>query len=171
MSETPANECEVVLEQLQEILDDGVEDEHDALELASLAGLAVRLGASDATLRAAEVLRDGDAADLLTDAFQTLELDDFIAAIDEVVGSQVEIEVLEEAVFDFDEVVAGAIWAGQRSTVRAAARQVADTIRQVPETFAPLAEYAMELAKSAAVARDIELYDYWLAIADAGKWK
>jgi hypothetical protein len=172
MSDEAAGEREVVLEQLQELLDEGVEDEHDALELASLAGLAVRLGAAlDATLQAAEALRDGEAADLLADAFQMLELDDFTEAIDAIAGSPAPLEEIEDAVFDFDEVVAGAIWAGHRLAVRAAARTVAATIRQVPETFAPLSDYATELARSVVVARDMELYDYWFAVADAGRWK
>jgi hypothetical protein len=164
-------ELAVLLEQLDELLASGVDDEDDALEIAIVAGLAARLGAETAALKEAVAWRDAGGHDLLEQAFDELDLDEIIEGIDGVLAADADEEEVEEALYELDDVVAAAVWCGRSKRVLEAARQVAATIRQVPEPFAPLADYAVHVARSPAVAADLDVYDYWLAVADAGKWK
>ena len=69
-----------------------------------------------------------------------------------------------------DDLVAAAIWSNRTQHVRKAAKRVAHAARDVPEVFAELADFAADTAKLEAVARDIDLYDYWIAIAQAKEW-
>ena len=58
-------ELEVLVEQLDELLVEGATDADDALELATVAGLAARLGASEDAMEEAEVwLRSVEAGGL-----------------------------------------------------------------------------------------------------------
>jgi hypothetical protein len=149
---------------------EGIVDAEDALELADLAELATRLGGKGEVLDRAVEWRQGG-RDLLAQAFDELDLDEVLTGIDGVLEGGVEVEIVEEALYELDDVVAAAVWAGQRTAVRKAALAVAKTIREVPEPFAPLAEYASQMARSPAIAADLDLYEYWLAVADAGQWK
>ena len=79
-------------------------------------------------------------------------------------------QVVEDAVADFDDVVAAAFFAGLADRVRPAAIEVARRIRRVPDPFAFMAETGRQVARSRVVAEDLALHDYWLAIADAGDW-
>ena len=166
------SELDVLIEQLEELLDEGVTDEDDAIELAVLAGLATRLGSRHTALEAANVWRASeDGRELLTKAFSLLALEEMLDGIDDVLRGDADEEAVEDALYEFDDVVAAAIWASQAARVRDAAREVASTIREVPEPFATLAEFGVQMARLPAVAADLGLYDYWLAVADAGKWK
>lgn len=163
---TPVDERQVLIDQLGESLAAGVDDADEALEVAICAGLLERLDPTAEALAEAAVWRQGAGAELLREAFEELDLEELNDAIDAVCSAESTVEQVEDAVWDVDEVIAAAIWAGQRKAVRALARAVADTIRSVPEPFVPLAPDGVALARTRAVAEDIDLYDYWLAIAD-----
>ena len=163
-------EIDVLVEQLEELMGEGVVDAEDALELAILAGLATRLdGRSDVLDRAAEWRQSNP--DLLKEAFEELDWEEILGGLDAVLEGGIEPEVVEEALYELDDVVAAAVWAGQRKAVRKFAQDAAKTIRDVPEPFAALADFAKEMAKSIAIARELDVYEYWLDIADAEQWK
>jgi hypothetical protein len=113
--------------------------------------------------------RDGVGKELLAEAFAELDVDDLLSELDGVLSDATP-EQVEDALSDIDDVVAAAIWCGQHKAVRELARRTAKTVRDVPEAFAALADVGSDLAKLPAVARDLDLYDYWLAVADAKVW-
>lgn len=161
-------ELEVLIEQLDELLGEGAVDADDALEVAMVAGLASRLGASREVLAPAEAWRDGPGRALLDEAFDTLELEEVLGGIDAVLDGAASEEEVEEALYELDELVAAAVWCGRAADVRDAARDVARTIRQVPEPFAPLADLGVSMARLPSVGQDWDVYEYWMAVADAG---
>jgi len=163
-------ELEVLVEQLDELLGEGATDADEALEIATVAGLAERLGAPPEVLAAAQAWRDGPGEPLLQEAFEELDPEPWIEAVDEVSSGGAEEEAIDEAVSDFDDLVAAAAWAGRTDKVRRAARRVAEIVRLVPDPFAFLAPDARTMSRTRTVALDPDLYDYWLAIADAGAW-
>jgi hypothetical protein len=162
------SELEVLLEQIDELLGEGVVDADDALEVAGVAGLALRLGAPDDALAPVRAwLRDGG-RELVAEGLDDVDLDELIEALDGLEGEDE--QVVEDAVADFDDVVAAAFFAGLADRVRPAAIEVARRIRRVPDPFAFMAETGRQVARSRVVAEDLALHDYWLAIADAGDW-
>lgn len=165
--EAPLTELEVLVEQLDELLGEGAVDADDALEIAMVAGLAARLGASEQALADAEAWRDGSGRELLDEAFDELELDELLEAIDGVINGVAEEVQIEEALYDFDDVVAAAVWVGRTDAVRQAAREVARTIRLVPDTFGSIADVGLEMARMPSVGEHYDVYDYWMAVADA----
>jgi len=159
-------ELEVLVEQLDDLVAEGVRDVSDALELATVAGLAVRLGAAPDVLYRAEGWRDGDGAELLEVLWDEVDLEALTDEVDGCLTGEAEDEQIEDALSDFDDVVAAAVWCGRRALVLGAARQVAQTIRDAPDTFAGIAEAGSQMSRLPAVGQDIALYDYWLALAD-----
>jgi hypothetical protein len=163
-------ELEVLVEQLDELLAEGATHPDEALEIATVAGLAARLGAPAEVLAGAEAWRDGPGEALLQEAFEDLDADPYVEALDDVTSGSAEDEEVDEALSDFDDLVAAAAWAGRPEAVRKAARRVAQIVRTVPEPFAFLAPDARTMSRTRTVAEDPDLYDYWLAIADAAAW-
>lgn len=157
----------MLVEQLDELLGEGAVDADDALEIAMVAGLAARLGASPEAMKAAEEWRDGPGKELLYEAFDEIVLDEIIENIDGVINGEATEEEIEEALYDFDDVVAAAVWASHTGAVRRAAKEVARTIRQVPDPFAPLSDVGVMMARLPSVGENYDLYDYWMAVADA----
>lgn len=166
------SELEVLVQQLDEVFGEPIVDLEDALEAAEVAGLAARAGAPEQALADAVAWRDGVGQELLVEVFDSLEdiVADYLEALDGVLEGDADPEAVEDAVSDVDDLLAAAIWAGRRAAVRDLARRAAKTVRDVPEPFAALAPLARDMARSPAVARDLDLYDIWLAIADAGQW-
>jgi hypothetical protein len=152
--------------QIEELLGEGISDGSDALELAMVAGLAARLGASPEALAVAAAWRRGPGQSLLAEIWSEVDVDEYVDAIEGLLTADADAEAVEEAVFDFDDLVAAAVWSGAVARVRAACRMVARHVRDVPEVFAPLRPFAVAMARSPAVAEHLELYDYWLALAD-----
>ena len=166
------NELGVLLEQLEELLEEGAVDAQDALEIAMVAGLAERLGGgADPALARAVAWRESGGGDLLRVAFEELEVDEIIDGLEGVLDGEAADEQVEDAVYELDDVVAAAVWSGQAAVVRGLAVEVARTIRQVPEPFAFLADFATDLARLSTVAQRLDVYEYWLAIADAGQYR
>lgn len=163
-------ELDVLVEQLDELLGEGVVDAEDTLELAIVAGLAARLGAGK-QLADAEAWRDGPGRELVAELWDEVDVDALVEAIDEVSGGDATDEEVEEALFDFDDLVAAALWCKKGAVVRAAARKVEGLIRQVPDPFACVSDLASPIARLPAVAQDLELYGYWLAVADSAVHK
>lgn len=161
------NELDVLLEQLEELLASGAVDVSDALEITTCAGLAARLGATGAELADALAWRSGTGADLVTELFETIDTEPLVDGIEGLLGTDPDERTLEEAVFDFDDLVAACVWCSRNGAVKEAARSVAQTIRLAPELFAPLAPYGQQMSRLPAVAEELGLYDYWLALADA----
>ena len=170
--ETPPirSELEVLLEQLDELLEEGAVDAEDALEIAVVAGLAKRLGADAPAMADAEAWRVGPGADLLAEVWGELDIEALQEAVDAAATDDLSEEEVEDAIYDVDEVVTAAVWVGKASAVRALVRGVAKTIRDVPERFAGLADIGAGFAKKPAVGADQDAYDYWFALADAGRW-
>ncbi len=162
-----AAELEVLEAQIEEMLGEGVVDGADALELAMVAGLAARLGATVEALAPAVDWRRGPGAALLQEIWSEVDVNEYVDDIEALLTSDTTPEAIEEAVYDFDDLVAAAIWSGQVGAVRMATRQVAQHVRDVPEVFECLSTFAKEMARSPAIAEHIDLYDYWLALADA----
>ncbi|MEZ4235061.1 MAG: hypothetical protein R3F59_02640 [Myxococcota bacterium] len=160
-------ELEVLIEQLDELLGSPIVEPDDALELATVAGLAARLGAGSDVLGDAIAWRDGDGRELLEEAWTLLDLEPLVEAVDACTGGGLSDDDVEEAVCDLDDIVAAAVWCGKRSAVKAAARRAAEIVREIPDPFAPLAQMAGLIAALPATAEDLGLYDYWLAVADA----
>ncbi len=162
----------ILVDQLRDALDNASKDEDDAIELAVLAGLLARFDTPTAEVdEAKQWARSEEGKELLAAAFEELDLEGMLQGIEDVLEGDVADEDVEEAVFDFDDVVAAAVWAGFTAKIRPAVKQVAKSVRQVPEPFAGLSDFAKDLAKTKAVAQDLDVYDYLLAIADAGAWK
>ena len=162
-------ELDVLIQQLDELLSEAAVDAEDALEIACVAGLAARLDAPATALADAIGFRDGVGKPLLAQAFAELDIEELLGELDGVLSDATP-EQVEDALSDIDDVVAAAIWCGERKAVKELAKRTAKTVRDVPEAFVGLADFGIDLAKSAAVARDFDLYDYWLAVADAKVW-
>jgi hypothetical protein len=164
------DELAVLVDQLVELLDEGATDEDEALEIAVVAGLATRLDADPELLALAEAWRRGPGADLLKTGFAAIDVDALVEPIDEVSGAEVDEEEADEAVNDFDDLVAAAAWAGRADLVRDAAHRAAEIIRTLPDAFAYLAPDGDAMVRTATVGADPDLYDYWYAIVEAGAW-
>jgi hypothetical protein len=160
-------ELDVLIEQLDELMGAPIVDPDDALELAIVAGLAARLSAPADALAAACAWRDGDGKDLLEETWRQIDAEPLLEELDAVSTGGATDEQVEEAVYDIDDLVAAAVWCGRPGAIRAAARRAAAIVREIPDPFAPLAAEAAQLARLRAVADHLDLYDYWLAIADA----
>ncbi|MCB9682587.1 MAG: hypothetical protein H6733_14070 [Alphaproteobacteria bacterium] len=163
-----AQELAVLVDQLDEMLSSGVDDADDALEIASVAGMIARLEPRHPSLAGAVAWREDAGADLLAEAWEDLDVDELVASIDALVAGNPTEDEVEEAVLDFDELVAAAAWCGRSRTVVPFAVEVERTVRMVPEVFAPMAPFGLELARLPEVAQQLDLYGFWLAIADAG---
>ncbi|MEM6927470.1 MAG: hypoxanthine phosphoribosyltransferase [Myxococcota bacterium] len=162
-------ELEVLTEQLDELLNAPIVDEDDALEICIVAGLAYRLGASPAVLADAAGWRDGTGAELVASLWQQVDLEPLIEEVDACTLGGRDDDEVEEAVYDVDDVVAAAIWCNRRDAVREAARRLARIVREVPDVFTNLATFARSFAAKPAAAADLDIYDYWLALADTGE--
>lgn len=178
-------ELSKLIELMDEILDKPLIYPDDALELAIVAGLAHRLGAPDDVMRQAVVWREEIGRDLIDEMWEQVDLDPLLETLDDAISAssleepprtraaseeeeeEEEGDPLENALFDIDDIIAAAIWCGRPKLVKAAARAIADSVRQVPDAFVPLSPFAVQLARLPTVAEHIDLYDYWLAIADA----
>lgn len=162
------SELEVLVEQLEELLDEGAVDGSDALEIATVAGLALRLGASPEQLAEVAAWRAGPGEPLLAEIWEIVAEDDPLEELDDLVTREPSDEDLEEALYDVDDLVAAAVWSGRSAVVAGTARRLADLIRDMPEVFAPLAPIGAEMARLRAVGERYDLYDYWFALADLG---
>jgi hypothetical protein len=163
------SEFDVLIEQLDDLVAEGVRDVSDALELATVAGLVARLGAGPQVMARAEAWRDGEGIDLLEILWDEIDLEALTSEVDGcLTGEATDVEI-EDAISDFDDVVAAAVWCGKRTVMLSASRYVAQTIRDAPETFAGIADAGSQMARLDAVGQDLGLYDYWLALADAGR--
>ncbi|MEQ1506001.1 MAG: hypothetical protein ABMB14_27465 [Myxococcota bacterium] len=159
-------ELDVLVEQLDELLAEPIVDADDALEVAIVAGLAARLGGSPDALRDAVVWRDGLGRELLAETWAQVDLEPLLEELDACAGGGMTDEQIEEALFDVDDVIAAAIWCDAEAAVRDAARRASAIVRLVPDPFASLSDLAVQLARMPSIAMHLDLYDYWLAVAD-----
>jgi len=161
------HELDVLVDQLDELLGEPIVDEDDALEVATVAGLAARLGALPEQLAAAVAWRDGDGRDLVHALWEAVDAEPLLEELDACTGGGNTDEEIEEALFDVDDLVAAGIWCGRRDAVRPVSRRAVQIVRSVPDVFAPLADLAVTIVKLPAVAEDLDLYGYWLDVAAA----
>jgi hypothetical protein len=162
-----ADEAKVLLEQLDELLLEGATDAEDALEIASVAGMLGRLGHPTTD---ADVWREGPGQLLLAELWQEIDLAPLVEAIDEVSMGGAEETQVENALFDFDEVVAAAVWDGRADLVASASNRAAASIRQIPDAFSVFSPIGRQMACLPNVGRNLEVYEFWLAVADSGEW-
>lgn len=160
------SELDVLVEQLEELLDDGAIDGSDALEIAMVAGLAARLGAPDELMAEARTWRAGPGEPLLKLIWQEVGEDDPLEELEALVTQEPDEETLEEAVYDIDDLVAAAVWCGVPGRVSRVAARLTDLIRDVPEVFTPLAELGAEMARMREIGEHYDVYGYWFALAD-----
>ncbi|MCB9664052.1 MAG: hypothetical protein H6732_08050 [Alphaproteobacteria bacterium] len=163
------DELQVLVDQLDELLSSGLDDPEEALEVAAIAGMLARVGTPAATLAEAEAWRVGPGGALLDEAWDLVDADAYLEAIDDCASDRATDEEVEEALLDLDELVAAAVWCGRTSVVARVTASVERTIRDVPEPFAALAGQGRELARLRAVAEQLDVYGFWLAVADAGE--
>jgi hypothetical protein len=164
---TPS-ELEVILSSIDELLGEDGLDEEEALEVAALAGLAQRLGAPEKVFQDVRTWIDEQGGRALLDAgWEALDLDDVLDPIEGLLGEEPTDEAVEEAIWDFDELVAAAVFDGRLDRVRKAVNAVERLIRLSPETFACLAPDARVLARDPRIAANLDAWAYWLALADA----
>jgi hypothetical protein len=168
-----STELETLVEQLDELLSEPIVDAEDALEVAIVAGLCARIGGEAAAPKLVDAVtwRDGDGRELLEELWREVDVDALIEEIDGVSTGGASDEEVEEAVFDFDDLVAAAIWCNRPEVVRPGAKKVAAILRQLPDPFAPIADLAGPIAKLRAVADHLDLYDYLFALSDAAVWQ
>ena len=112
--------------------------------------------------------RDGEGQELLQEGFEQVDLDALVSEVDGLAGD--EVEVVDEALSDFDDVVVASVWCSRGDWVKPAARRVSQSVRQLPETFADLAALGSAMSGLVAVARDRDVYDYWFAVAESAQW-
>ena len=86
--------------------------------------------------------------------------------MDDLLSGDAPDEDVQDAIFDFDELVAAAVFDNKTKLVKKAAADVEDSVRAAPDVFSSLAAYARELAKLPSIAQNLDVYAYWLAIAD-----
>lgn len=161
------NELDVLIEQLDELLGEGIVDADDALEVATVAGLAERLGATDSQLDDVRAWRS-EAGELLDEALEILEIELLLEALDDCVGR--EEDQVEEAVDDFDDAIAAAVFLGAGHAVVDEVARAAQIIRQVPDPFAFLGATGHQMMALPTVQAAPERYAHWQAIAEAGVW-
>lgn len=161
------SELTVLIDQLDELMAEGTDDPEEALELAALAGMAERLGARPEQLADAVAWKAGPGSALLAEAWALVDCEAYIDAIEGLAGEEATDEQVEEVLLDFDELCAAAVWCGKSAVVREAARRVEETVRMMPEVYASEAAYGKDLARLAPVAQNLDVYGWWLAVADA----
>ncbi len=167
MADEVKSELEELMEQLAEMLDQPIIDPEDALEFATVCGGLERLGADPMALVPAEAWRDGEGAALIEELWSQVDAEPLLEALEAVTEGGASDEEVEEALYDFDDLVVAAIWCKRQRAIRAASAKAEKIIRELPDAFAPFAEEARKLARRREVARELELYGYWLAVADA----
>lgn len=162
-------ERQVLADQLDELLASGLDDPEEALEVAAIAGMLERAGIDPRALADANAWRVGSGAALLDEAWDLVDVDAYVEAVDACASESATDEEVEEALLDLDELVAAAAWCGRTSLIKRATVEIERTIRDVPEPFAALASQGRELARLRAVAEQLDVYGFWLAVADAGE--
>ena len=160
------SEKTVVLGQVDELMAEGIEDAEDALELAMVVGLAARLEATDSELHAVNAWREAWGADLLDEAWEDVELSNYTDAIDALLDGSATDEQIQEAIFSWDELVAGAVWNGHADSLVSTSAEIAQTIRQCKETFSGLKDYAARLLENPLISGNPAVYDFWFALAE-----
>ena len=161
-------EVDVLLEQLDELLHEPIFDGEDALEVAIVAGLAERLGAPKYALVSSVEWREGEGKELLADGLQSVDFEQLVEEIDGLMGE--DRDVVEDTLSDFDDVVAAAMWCGQRALIEEVSRRVAKSIRELPDSFACISSLGTALAALPAVGANPDIYDYWFAVAESKQW-
>ncbi len=167
MSEQPKSEVQVLVEQLEELLAGPIVDEEDAFEVAVVAGGAARLGADPAALQGAVAWRDGPGSLLLVELWKQVDAGPLLEALEGVSEGGSADEVVEEAIFDLDDLVAAAVWCQQQEVVKPVAARAEAIVRALPDVFADVADVARDLLRRREVGEELELYGYWLAVAES----
>jgi len=160
------SEGDVLVQQLSELMTERIEDADGAMELATVAGLASRLGVSSPVLDRAETWCRGSGAPLLHDGLSAVDLDVLVEELELVIGANAPAREVEDALFDVDEVLAAAVWAGQGAAVQEAGQAIGVLVAKAPALFAEMAEEASELVRTQSVSSQAEIYAYWYAIAE-----
>ncbi len=161
------DEILVLQDQLAELLADEPDDPEDALELAMVAGLLERLHPESPVLLRARAWRDGAGQAALVVGWDELDAEEHLEDLEDALAGQLEGEDLEEALLDLDELAAAAEWSGLPEVVRPISLRVAGEIRMLGDLFEDVADLGREMARSVAVARDPDLYSFWMAVAEA----
>lgn len=160
-------EVEVLVEQLEELMGSPIVDAEDALEIATVAGGAERLGADPMALQSAAEWRDGEGAELVAELWKQVDADPLLEALEAASEGSATDEEVEEALYDLDDLIVAGIWCKRRDAVRQTAVRAERVVRELPDVFVSFADVSRTLIKRREVAMDLDLYGYWMAIAEA----
>jgi len=160
-------ELEVIVDQLEQFLIAGTVDTDDALEVATLAGLAERLGADASALQGANTWLHTMGEPLLAEALSELDLEPLTDALDACMGGDLLDEDIEEAFFDLDDLIAALLWMKQAPLATQLSAQMAETIEMAPECFEPLLAYLDGVRQSPLYPSSQEAFAHWDALDPA----
>ena len=163
------SEGDVLVQQIRELMEERIDDADGAMELATVAGLASRLGVSSPVLERAETWCRGSGASLLLDGLSAVDLDVLVEELELVIDANAPAREVEDALFDVDEVLAAAVWAGQGAAVQEAGQAIAELVSRTPALFVDMAVEASDLVQTHSVSSQADVYAYWYAIADLGE--
>jgi len=161
------SEREVLIEQLDELLGEPVVDEEDALEVAIVAGGAARLGAGPEELADAVAWRDGRGADLIASLWEMVDAGPLLEALEAASEGVLEDELIEEAVYDVDDLLVAALWCGRPAIATEVGRKAEAIVQQLPDVFEDLAPEGRTLLRRREVAEALDAFGMWLVIAEA----
>ena len=162
-------EREVLEQQLGELTRSLPTDHLDAVELATIAGLAARAGLRGRGMDKAEQWRDGKGWSLITAVLDEDDFHELIDDLEEALKSEAtDGDKVEELLFGFDDLVAGAAWAGRESKAEPAVVRLMSLVAECADDFDHSAELAAELWSLEAVQRNPALYRYLAEISRIG---
>ena len=157
-------ESVVLRGQLAKMLGKGAEYSDEAVEIASLAGLLARLGKAADLVKRAQIWSEGAGKRLLAEGLDQLSAD---VLFDEFVSACAEDPSeagVEDALFEFDELLVAIWWTGRAETAAALDLQMMAFITSAPALFQPFAEYAQELTLKFEHGKDRGCFELWGAI-------
>lgn len=161
------DELRVLVDQLSELLSGTIEDSDEALELCQLAGMIARLDDSAPVLKRAAQWLEGSGAEMVEDGWCFFDTVEMMDALETLSRGELDPHAIEELVFDVDEWAAAAVWCGEQDAVRELVDGLTSAVRENPSAFSFMAKTASSMASSRAVAQDLVVYEFWMALADA----
>ena len=124
------------------------------------------IGADPEALKEARTWRDGPGQLLLKELWEQVDAEPLLEALEAVSEGGASDEEVEEALFDLDDLIVAAIWCRQREAVAKTAAKAERIVRDLPDLFEDVADVAKDLLRRREVGEDLELYGFWLAVAE-----
>ena len=157
-------ESVVLRGQLAKMLGKGAEYSDEAVEIASLAGLLARLGKASDLVKRARIWRDGAGKRLLAEGLDQLSADVLFDEFASACAEDPSEAGVEDALFEFDELLVAIWWTGREETAGALDLQMIAFIASALALFQPFSEYARELISKLEPGNDVGCSEFWGAI-------